>query len=877
MVKIFGIQIGKEKTTTTPTPIKIDPNLNAGIVPYVRPEVIAPPAEGTKPYIPPPPKPKIGGGGSSSLSTSPTIDQSNIQNAMDVPSPQNSPTNVVKPAVATTGLRNAVNYFKQNIGRENVLELVKGTGQIAFAPKTGGLRDRLTNKVSTSEQNLTSSLTKGFPSSRAESNYTSTVNDFNLKSDNLNRDIQSYEAEVNKYPDGAPPDVYARLTAKQDELNSRIANQTAIAKDLEQVGVKLKSSNTLSKVGVGVVEGVIGTIAFFPKLVLHPVKIVKETVGGLTQLPQSIYDQPARTTGGLIGSIGTGWLIGKVSGRLINGKPVDTIKLNTALEGAKLTPVKLIETTSESKIKYYKLEPDVEAQALTEIKAGRSVKIQESKITNPDPIQQKIIDKGLGKTKIISLDVVNNIGNTIGNTIARRTFIGVEIKKGIFTYKETTFGKGTGIYNPDLNTAVIDTNFLGFNKKGQPVNAFKDRNVIKFNQPVYDVLPESYKVLKSGKVELLNEAQILRLVKANSYNIEGSLKVRAPPKQPITFKNYQDVISAEFNRIPSSKTRSQAIQSLTGIEVSDASLTFGGKGLGAVGRELTFKTLVSESKTTKIPKPFEYNKVFSKSSKPFDIKEELNIKALEQPKTSPTSQILEQPKPIQKTVNTFDVGQLPELDLTKQIKQSVQFGAKEVNKQIKVKPFILPPPFQSKFKPLPTYKFPSISKSKLQLTPEQNKLLSYNTLSDLNLNVLVNSLEGLNQMDVQIQSPRQIEQQIQKLNQVPKQITKPIQTFNPYIPTPVIPNQIISFPILPSFQQGGGQQTFNRIARRNRKPTPKYTASLSSAEFNTKPLKVTKAQLEKLNKVVFSGAEARPTLQLISDEEMKKGLKKVNF
>jgi hypothetical protein len=353
-------------------------------------------------------------GGSSSSSSSgiptpaATIGQSNMQNALDLPPPSNAPVNVVKPAVASVGIKSAINYFKNN-QKENLGARIGGTTQALFGQKTGGLREKLTKDISGAEQRLTTNLTKVFPSSKVESNYTSTVNDFNSKSEKLNKDIQNYEAEVNKYPDGAPPDVYARLTAQQDALNSRIANQTAIGKDLETLGTKITKSNQLSKVSVGIVEGVIGTITFFPKLVLHPVKTVKETIGGLTQLPQSIYDQPARTIGGLVGSVGTGWLIGKVGGRVINGKPVDTVKLNSALEGAIPEPVKVIETTSEAKIKLYNLAPDIESQVLAEIKAGRTVRIQESKITHPEPAQQKIIDQGLGKTKIITYDVVNNI------------------------------------------------------------------------------------------------------------------------------------------------------------------------------------------------------------------------------------------------------------------------------------------------------------------------------------------------------------------------------------------------------------------------------------------------------------------------------------
>ena len=115
-----------------------------------------------------------------------------------------------------------------------------------------------------------------------------------------------------------------------------------------------------------------------------------------------------------------------------------------------------------------------------------------------------------------------------------------------------------------------------------------------------------------------------------------------------------------------------------------------------------------------------------------------------------------------------------------------------------------------------------------------------------------------------------------------KQITKPSTTTT----TSITPREItgigggidLGFPFGFGGGGSGSKEESKKAIRKKRKISSKYTASLISAAFQQKPTKVTMKQLKRLNETIFTGAEARPILQLVpDDEQLRKLVKSVSF
>jgi hypothetical protein len=75
----------------------------------------------------------------------------------------------------------------------------------------------------------------------------------------------------------------------------------------------------------------------------------------------------------------------------------------------------------------------------------------------------------------------------------------------------------------------------------------------------------------------------------------------------------------------------------------------------------------------------------------------------------------------------------------------------------------------------------------------------------------------------------------------------------------------------------GSKEDFKKLTKKKRKVSNYYTSSLLNAAFQNKPTKVTMKQFKKLNETMFTGAEARPVLEIVSDKQFKKALKSVSF
>ena len=131
--------------------------------------------------------------------------------------------------------------------------------------------------------------------------------------------------------------------------------------------------------------------------------------------------------------------------------------------------------------------------------------------------------------------------------------------------------------------------------------------------------------------------------------------------------------------------------------------------------------------------------------------------------------------------------------------------------------------------------------------------------------------------------------QVPKLTQLQKSILKQTQTplgalgtsaFAPTIPTGFNFRGFL-FPPFPSRQEGGGSSDINKFRRKSYNPIAKYTASLASAFYQRKPVRVTPKQYKKLAQRRYSGFEMRPVVAIDfgfgNDKDFRKGLSKVNF
>jgi hypothetical protein len=955
---------------------------------YVTPSGTVTVNKGTVTTTPTPtPSPVVhrgGGGSSSTVSTTPTVNQVNNQTALDIPTPSYQGT--VTKATSTTGVRNAVNYFTSNIGRESAGQLFKGTGQIA----AGGIVNRIKketardkayreNLINQETQNLqtgtrTTSLYGGTTQTYQGAQYTDAevvklgqqqkVSETAVINELSRRDAVRYGDEYNTFINTKVPEIQSKAQeeyqTRYNQLNAQVqkglvsvdeANRilkdtaTKVNTDIEkQLEVQTKgwtdsrglefqkeSNVRLNKISDKI--KISKTLAIAPLIVAGGFAL---GAGGVALASLGAGASAVVTTAGVVGTgaavVGTGssllssyktgtlnagrvgavilpqllFIGGAYGGAKITGKAINNYninKLNGALDRANLEVVNPKAITKDFQITTLKIPENAQVEILGKLRGGNSIRVVEyskENIKGANAEDVKTIKKLLPETKAKFVEVIDSYGNVI-----QRIAVGeIKVGTGKTAYRENVLQGSSGLKVGE--NIVMDTINLRAPEGKGFTEVAKTREVIKPNQAKY----------------FMEDNALKRLVGSSSFSFEG-IKIKAPEGKQITFKNLQEAINFnKFNKVASAKSKSAEIQRVT--EISRDNAVFGVEGgqntLAWDLKQIKFQTEGGKAVTNKIPKPLEYIKTFEGKSKPWDLTQDINMKNInknikpEQPKTSSTSQILEQ-KPVAK-VQGFDLGQLPSFDFTPQIKTAVKSG---VNKVITAKKFpslfVLPVQQQGQLSQKAIFsqnQFKTqnninqnqlqMSKNQLQLSNKELDILSKNQLQLINLDFekvknknkqqYVQKLESLNIFQTPqlktnmniiqlmnqniLQQQKQIQNLIQPQKLQQQQITS--QIFKPYVPFVPIPiNPIIFPPLFPSFQQGGGYQTNRRFLTRNKKATPKYTASLSSAAFGTKPLKVTKQQIEKLNRVVFSGAEARPTLQLISDEEMNKQLKKVNF
>lgn len=931
-----------------------------------------------------------GGGGSSYTPTTQTVQQQNIQSALDIPPQSNAPMNIVKPAVVTTGVRNAYNYFKQNLGRESALNLFRGTGQIAFGKKTGGLREQIANAreeklkrdVAKAEGTWGGSQAdinkayKGYSGTSSNYSYTQTPDNVLIRNaalgdqpslialaDRMNKNIEvqakvlatnigndnqaildSYTTTIqNKINSGEI--TYKQgveyVNTKADILNKEGSKTVEdrlkpLTKDSQTLLDKTARAGRITRVVITTASSLVAGAVLAPAIAVTPKAI---QTGGLILGGVGMYKPVKRVTTGLI--VGTttgldvaelviptaGFIAGGAIGMKIfkvGGSVKPNPKLDIALQTAELKSVSSKVLTSESQIKALRITELQKVELIKQLNMGESIGTRTWRIKARTPKLQKVIDEGLPQYEIVSTGRTA----TLNNAYASKTIVKVKVGEGKTQFIDLTSGDTIGFYSP--KTKLLYTETLS--------------QTAELNKPVREVV-KSFAVTKPTIKNIFDEGQFKRLVGTKSYSFEGA-KIKAPQGKQITYKDLMEVVKSErVKKHPTSYAESLELQKATSANEVNALMGIEGegKGFGFNKIDIKFVTEKGVDVLKNLEKPIEYEKFISKKMKPLtyedltktpkkiepinqiesgtkegkvqelsSLKKELEvIKTFKRNTKSIPQRITEmeqgkslnkmkqeaiqlENKDIQKLEQDLDLGSIQALDFNiNQIKQSLKTGAVKTAKVLKPKTFISP-----------------LSKSKVQLTNKQINDLSessFNNILDLDYNQLTKQVRGnqivinkeknknrnrrnLNILPVQIPilTPTQVDKllsgqavtqkQKQRVIQTPKLQTKQLQTYKPYIPYPTIPN--INKPIIPiplPFGQGVGQQIVNKFVRRNKKPNPKYTASLSSAAFETKPLKVTKQQIERLNKVVFTGAEIRPTLQLISDKEMAKVLKKVNF
>jgi uncharacterized protein YeaO (DUF488 family) len=768
------------------------------------------------------------------------------------------PISTISPAVSQTGIRQAVNYYQQQRQMDiPVFQAAKGAGQIAVG-KITGKQKKAYSGIEKAEEKATTFVSSVYPSGQAEKAYSEEVKSFNARTENLSKELEDYNKAVAQYPEGAPAGVYERLKAKEEELNLRVERQRETANVLEEKGKQLdvKGKYSFEKFSRGVVTGIVSAALFVPKVVVSPVKTVTETGKGLMELPEQVINQPAMTVGSILGSVATFYAGGKIGGRIIKGKPIDPIKLDTALKTAEVKPIKTIGVVKEAEIKAYKFSPELESELISRIKAGERISITKSKIESSVPEHQKIISKSIPRTDILSIESTN----TIGNVILRRTLVGVEIKKGLTVYKDYTVGEGAGVFS-QTGTAIIDTLYMrGKPKKlpSGPTEFFKEREVIKSQKPVYSAV---------------SAEQILRLTKAKGVTFEGQIRKVATKEKQITYADLKEVAESEFKKYPTRKTKAVEVQRFEKMKVDTAEIT---KDLDPfidiIGLEKTFKIEGAARVTGKVAEPFEFTREPStRFVKPFDISKDLNLKALEKPSAN-TQKLIQQ---LDKQSAELDFMNLPAMDMTAQIKRSVKAATKEITP---TKTRAVPAAFD--LKNIERELDKSYSENILSAKQVEVQLDKQKVKTKL-IPIIFTSPKGIQNSKtsqfpvvtpIQIQSPAQTTKQIERLMQTPKLTTPQITT--PIFQTPRIPKIDIPYPFaFGSKQESAGQKELKKLLTKKKAPIPKYTVSIGAAAFQRKPIKVSRKEYKRLSKVTYTGAETRPILQII-DEDAEKTAKK---
>jgi hypothetical protein len=546
--------------------------------------------------------------------------------------------------------------------------------------------------------------------------------------------------------------------------------------------------------------------------------------------------------------------IGAVAGtRLATGAKVDSVKLKGAIERADIKTTVTKSITSESQIARLNIPEGQKAELISGLRSGQTLRQVSVEVVPKNAGDTSLINKGIPNRKISFVEYVNTEGKVINRVALGK----VEIRKGVYSFKEDIYSRGTGIAQGE--NAVIDSITLT-GKSGKPIqSAVKTRDIIQT------------KVSVKG-----NQRGVVS--RSTSYKAG---EVTASKGKPITIEDLQKVSKSQINKIQS-KTKFGEVQEQKQLNAILQELPNQER---IIGTERVYKTKAGVGITENVPEPFTFDKAMgkaiSKGSKVYGRDTSLNIDVGGKGQ-------------IQSQVQKFDVKNLPTSDLSSSIKnvlkssasqfssrQSPFYGTGTYELTEQATDFKLPslritgrvvqeikyPKLESKVRT----SMPQVPSNKIisDLIRKEEEKIKIFTIPTTRKDVRPKQLDRQLQVPKQSITPRQLQKQINKVVQMPRITTRP------YIPTlPVIPN--FNPPQIPKWgkERGQGYKPIKISKRKGASSGSAYSSSLLAAFFQSKPVKVSKKQYEALGKKTYTGAEFRPVLQIVDDKEFNNQIKK---
>jgi hypothetical protein len=654
------------------------------------------------------------------------------------------------------------------------------------------------------------------------------------------------------------------LTQKEVELKAR------------ESGLRIQRENAPSQFVTSILTGIvvfpIQTAKLVVGLLTNPIPTVKGTVEGFKQLPGEFTKRPISTTGELIGNIIGGVLIGSVI------KGVRT-KAGTIAEDVSITRAtnKLLGLSDKVKTKLVTYTEEISIRN----------KLLDSRAFADDPnVQSLIKTAGIGKAIRTTSNGVETVRYVLKGNMAGKDYT-------------LTFSEGAGkVTSPRI--AVTDKGITEVYRPASPSEISKPTKVnVPGQQPIevskINQFRKTGTYATQGKITGVKEVPIgqnvIRLSKSES-------KVYQVGKGSSKTVSLSDVlnIDKQLKILKLSKPKQVAEAQAMKLEVSKT-------------KELTMGDLEAQSKKT-----IAYQQSVSKFTQPevsFDIK----TIASKVSKQKPTFTIEELPKQnLPKVDNTKVYNQIIR-DADKQMKQintaspqELGFNLRKIStpkvKQVKIE--------TSRFadytkgsaslgvagtrfgKGQVEWDFDKLTKDINNAYRNSNRIINRTIIkpstknrekeSDKNIIDTFNKINmriGTGNKDIQrnfeklgvslkqTQQQKQLQKQLQKLDQ--PQIQEPRYRYK----EPRVPELKLPKVFKPNKKdEQDYKKLFKKLTGKKPKSTSSYTASLGAAFFQEKPINISMKEFKRLSNVRYTGFESRPTVNIISDKDFNKQLKK---
>lgn len=755
-------------------------------------------------------------------------------------------------------------------------------GQAFIKEKTQDSQNKAQKELDTFTADLQEQVREGKITSNQANYY------LKSKSDELNQKLNTQlENASNEFAEGKGKELQDKYTKNIDNLNDKRTINSA----LEKAPLIL-----LGGAGTGLAIG--GAVALAP-LIAPVIDIGGIALAGYAVAETGGYLKTSYQAGTLTSSKVAATLIpqalflagGFAGARLLNRakpNPIEQARLEKILENPenyKVVSNRAI--TNEIEIqgaRGAKLSSELgeikASEVHKQIRLGNRIELKELKIDPKNPQDAKLVEKYLPKQKIKFISATNQQGNVQAQISVGESNLG----RGFRTGTAKSISGGLGETNP---LGITETDIISVTtSKGKISEIAKTKQFVKSKV--------EYTLDKRG-----------RLVQSTSAQFEVASKKSG--SKPLQFSDLANIRDTEFtpkNRFPRTDTISQELQSLTGEAKAFEAQKGTSKGQFITETNLDiafrkakrFQTESSLEKVAQVIKPIEFDKVFTKPSK--NVKQDIEFPDIGNPQPK-LKRGRGRPRKIE--LKSLDIEDLP-TTVGGGGKAKSQFES-QVLEQLEFDDVIPSQSLNDRVARTTRQALDNLNKNSPDLNPLFNqKLVTHNKDITINLpnNVTVNvnkikeesdnlfptfnfltntapKVKSAYRLGGALNQPslsNSLQLEIQSIqNQLEtRSFTRP--PLNP--PTRPIPE----FPFfLPSKDlPSGKRKAFKAIKIKASKRIPKYTASLAAAAAQANPLKVTKKQLAKLNTTVFTGAEARPVIELVSDNnDISKALNKVQF